>query len=1012
MNQGNYEHSIAVIGLSGYFPQSRNVEEFWQWLIRGKECISHFTDEELIADGEDPQLLNNPDYVRAKGTITEPEYFDASFFGISPAEAALIDPQHRLFLECCWHAIEDSGCNLDAAGAVGVFGSAGMSTYLLHHLTQNPSLLREYDSYQLMLGNDKDYIATRVSFKLNLSGPSISVQTACSSSLVAVHLACQSLLNGECDMALAGGASVSFPHSRGYLYQKGMIFSPDGHCRPFDKHAAGTVEGNGAGVVLLKRLEDAIADNDRICAVIRGSAINNDGAEKIGYTAPSVVRQTEVISEALDIAGVDAGHISYVETHGTGTPLGDPIEIAALTNAFRQHTDKIRYCALGSLKSNLGHLNSAAGVAGLIKVVLSLKNKYIPASLNYSTPNPNIDFDNSPFYVNSCSTPWTSSKDTRCAAVSSFGIGGTNAHIVLSEAPSSINTIPSLRQSHILTISAKTKNSVVRYCNDLQHFLQKNRDLALEDIAFTMQTGRQEFEYRRAIVGNTIDEVITKLADTVDNVGSIEHKNRMVWMFSGQGSQHIGMAREVYSSEPFFHNEFDRCCALLEPHLAGKDIRQAIFSSAGNTELASAELKNTAIAQPALFVVEYCLARLLLSWGIEPAAMLGHSIGEYVAATLAGVMSLPDALMLVVHRGRLMQGLPTGSMLSVALAEEALQQRLEEFPSLDIAAVNSQSNCVISGPLADVETLRVVLKESGIASTLLHTSHAFHSAMMEPILAPFTELLRNIRLSPPTRPFLSNVTGSWITQEQACSPAYWALHLRQPVRFAAMIGLLEDEGFTHFVEVGPGQVLTSLSRQILSTATVMPLLSSVRAQQSNVSYLMETIGRLWSVGFHVDWRSVYHHEVRCKVALPLYAFDRQRYSLSKAVAPCALTTTQQSVMQPDVSQRQHHVRNDYVEPENELEWILAEMWQALLQISPVGRNDDFFELGGNSLIGIQLLERIRATFMVEVSVNDLFAAPTVSNLAAQMLDKLSTLTEEEANEVQKTLAAWLDRADK
>lgn len=1009
MNQGNHEHSIAVIGLSGYFPQSRNLEEFWQWLITEKECITHFTDEALIADGEDPQLLNNPDYVRAKGVIAEPEYFDAGFFGISPAEAALIDPQHRLFLECCWHALEDAGSNLDpAVGAVGVFGSAGMSTYLLHHLTQNPGLLRERDSYQLMLGNDKDYIATRVSFKLNLSGPSVSVQTACSSSLVAVHMACQSLLNGECDMALAGGASVSFPHNRGYLYQKGMIFSPDGHCRPFDEQAAGTVEGTGAGVVLLKRLEEATADNDRIYAVIRGSAINNDGAEKIGYTAPSVVRQADVISEALDIADVDADHISCVETHGTGTPLGDPIEITALVRAFRQHTERVGYCALGSLKSNFGHLNSAAGIAGLIKVVLSLKNECIPASINYSKPNPNIDFDNSPFYVNSCCTPWKRGKDTRFAAVSSFGIGGTNAHIVLSEAPVPVSTTPSPRQSHALTISAKTKASVVRYCADLQQFLQKNRHLDLADIAFTLQTGRREFEYRRAIMASTIDEVIAKLSDATNDVEGVEHKGRMVWMFSGQGSQHTGMVREIYLSDAFFRNEFDQCCKLLKPYLADKDIRRFIFAAPENAEYAAAELKNTAIAQPALFVVEYCLARLLLSWGMEPAAMLGHSIGEYVAATLAEVMSLQDALMLVAHRGRLMQGLPAGGMLSVALEENALLQRLEPYPELDIAAVNSQSSCVVSGPFAPLDAFRAVLAESGVASTLLHTSHAFHSAMMEPILEPFTELLRGIHLSRPTKPFLSNVTGSWITQEQACSPTYWALHLRQPVRFAAMIALLEEEGFTHFIEAGPGQALTSLSRQTLRTAAALPLLPSVRAKQGDAAYLMTTVSKLWTVGFRVDWRSVYHHEVRCKVALPLYAFERQRYSLRKGVAASATAMTETSITQSDASPGRRLVKNDYVEPANELEWIISGMWQVLLQINPVGRSDDFFELGGNSLIGIQLLERIRSIFKIEVSVNDLFTAPTVSNLSAQVLDKLSSLSEEDASEVQQIIAKLLN----
>ncbi|QWU15607.1 Acyl transferase domain-containing protein [Paenibacillus sophorae] len=1008
MSQENHENSIAIVGLSGYFPKARNTQEFWQRLITETECITRLTDEELLADGEDPELLGHPNYVRAKGIIDDPEAFDAGFFGISPAEATMVDPQHRLFLECCWSAIEDAGMNLDTESrAIGVFGAGGMSTYLLHNLTQNPRLLRENDSYQLMLGNDKDYIATRVSFKLNLSGPSISVQTACSSSLVAVHMACQSLLNGECDMALAGGASVSFPHKRGYVYQKGMVLSSDGHCRPFDAKAEGTVEGTGVGVVLLKRLEDAIEDNDRIYSVIRGSAINNDGSEKIGYTAPSVDKQAAVISEALYIAGVDPSEISYVEAHGTGTPLGDPIEITALTKAFRQHTDRVGYCAIGSLKSNLGHLNSAAGIAGLIKVALSLKNECIPASLHYSTPNPNIDFEHSPFFVNTRIAPWKIGQDTRFAGISSFGIGGTNVHMVLSEAPTPVKSTPSQRRAHTLMISAKTKDSVLRYALELQKFLETNKDTDLADVAFTLQTGRREFEYRRAVVGRTVEEAIAQLADGSQRLEAADQASQMVWMFSGQGSQHVGMAREIYASEPTFRREFDACCDMLRPHLEGQDIKRLIFAEPEEEEKAAAELRNTAIAQPALFVVEYSLARLLLSWGMEPAAMLGHSIGEYVAATLAGVMSLQDALALVTHRGRLMQGLPRGSMLSVALAEHDLLPRLNQHLDLDIAAINSKSSCVVSGPTTAVEAFKASLEAEGISSTMLHTSHAFHSAMMEPILASFTELVRGIRLTPPAKPFLSNVTGTWITQEQACSSQYWALHLREAVRFASMIEFLEGEGFTHFVEVGPGQVLTSLARQTLKNASAVPVLPSVREKQGDAARLMGALGTLWSAGLQMDWSSLYNEETRVKVDLPLYSFDRQTYSLNAGASMPVRHAEQAPVAKPKAYQERRNIKNDYVEPENELEMIIAEIWQDLFQVSPIGREDDFFELGGNSLMGIQLLGRIKSIFKVEVSVSNLFESPTIGSLASQVLDKLDTLTEEEAEEVQQTLATLL-----
>ncbi|WP_151735794.1 type I polyketide synthase ['Paenibacillus yunnanensis' Narsing Rao et al. 2020] len=1008
MNQENHENSVAIVGLSGQFPKARNTREFWHRLVTETDCITRFTDEELLADGEDPELLEHPNYVRAKGIIDNPEDFDAGFFGISPVEASMMDPQHRLFLECCWSAIEDAGMNLDKdLRAIGVFGAGGMSTYLLNNLSNNSRLFREYDSYQLMLGNDKDYIATRVSFKLNLSGPSISVQTACSSSLVAVHMACQSLLNGECDMALAGGVSVSFPHKRGYVYQKGMVLSSDGHCRPFDVEAEGTVEGTGVGVVLLKRLEDAIEDNDRIYAVIRGSAVNNDGAEKIGYTAPSIDKQAAVISEALDIAGVDPSEISYVETHGTGTPLGDPIEIAALTKAFRQGTDNVGYCPIGSLKSNLGHLNSAAGIAGLIKVAMSLKNECIPASLHFSSPNPNIDFEHSPFFVNTRTVPWKSGQDTRFAGISSFGIGGTNVHMILSEAPAPFKTTLSQRYAHALTISAKSPESVLLYSRELLKFLETERSSQLADIAFTLQTGRREFEYRRTVAGRTVDEVIAQLTDVNQRVESADQAKQMVWMFSGQGSQHVGMTKEIYASEPAFRREFDMCCELLRPHLMGQDIKRLIFAEPKETPEAMVELRNTAIAQPALFIVEYSLAKLLLSWGMKPAAMLGHSIGEYVAATLAGVMSLEDALALVAHRGRLMQGLPEGAMLSVALAEHDLLLRLERHTNLDIAAVNSKSSCVVSGPAAEVEAFKTSLEMEAIGTTLLHTSHAFHSAMMDPILAPFTELVRAIRLSPPSKPFLSNVTGTWITPEQACSPEYWAEHLRKTVRFASMIELLESEGYTHFVEVGPGQALTSLSRQTFRNAAAVPILPAVRMKDGDAAHMISAVGTLWSAGFQVDWPSLYQDEIRAKVELPLYSFDRRTYSLSAGASAPVHHAEQTTGARPKAYEQRYNIKNEFVEPENELEMILSEIWQDLFHVSPIGRKDDFFELGGNSLLGIQLLGRIQSIFKVELPVNELFEFPTIEGLACQVLDKLGTLTEEEADEVQQTLMTLL-----
>ncbi|MES9782255.1 beta-ketoacyl synthase N-terminal-like domain-containing protein [Bacillus thuringiensis] len=1010
MNQEMYDNSIAIIGMSGYFPKAKNTQEFWEKLINGEDCITRFTDEELQAEGEDPSLLQKTNYVRAKGTIDYPESFDAGFFGISPAEAMTIDPQQRIFLELCWSSIEDAGINLDKEDReIGVFGAGGMSTYLLHNLSKNPHLFQENDRYQLMLGNDKDYLSTRVSYKLNLSGPSMTIQTACSSSLVAVHTACQSLLNGECDMALAGGVSVSFPHKRGYLYHKGMILSPDGHCKPFDADAEGTVEGTGAGVVLLKRLEDAVNDNDRIYAVIRGSAINNDGAEKVGYTAPSVNQQAAVIREAMDIAGVDSSEISYVETHGTGTPLGDPIEIAALIKAFRQQTDKIGYCAIGSLKSNIGHLNSAAGIASLIKVALSLKNECIPASLHFTAPNPKIPFEKSPFLVNNQTRKWERGNKSRFAGISSFGIGGTNAHLILEEAPIPFKTIQSNRPWHALTISAKTEEAAIRNSMNLKDFLEKKKDIDISDVAFTLQTGRKEHEFRQSFICRTLEDATKVISEHSNQVSLASNNSKVVWMFSGQGSQHVGMAREIYASEPIFKREFDACCEILRPHLLGQDLHDLIFAETNERERLESKLKNTAFAQPALFTLEYSLAKLLMSWGMKPEAMLGHSVGEYVAATLAEVMSLQDALAVIAFRGRLMQSLPEGSMLSVVLNENELQKRLERYSELSIAAINTINNCVVSGPTDAIEVFRELLEKEGISSKLLHTSHAFHSAMMNPILEQFTEFLRGIKFAEPSRPFMSNVTGKWITKEQACSPNYWAKHLRETVRFTSMIQFLEKEGFSQFVEVGPGQSLSSLTRQIIKSASTVPLLPSVRENIEDDAHLMRAIGKLWCSGIHVDWPALYEDEIREKVELPLYSFDRQLYSFdtSQLVNLKREDAQKTETLKSTIYKERQNIKTEYVPPENELELVLAEFWQDLFHVNPIGRNDDFFELGGNSLMAIQLLGRVKSIFQVEVSVNELFKNPTVEGLAYQVLEGIEVLTEEQAEEIERILSSRL-----
>ena len=670
------DFDLAIVGMAGRFPGASDLREFWQNLVDGVETVSRFTDEEVLAAGIEPELAAQPHYVKAGGVLEGAEWFDAGFFGIYPREAETLDPQHRVFLEVAWHALEHAGYDpATCEQAIGVYAGCGMNTYLVFNLARNREIRERVQPYQLTMANDKDYLPTRVAYKFNLRGPAIDVQTACSTSLVATHLACQALLNRDCDMALAGGVTIRLPQKGGYLYQEGGIASPDGHCRAFDADAAGTVGGNGAGVVVIKRAADAVDDGDTIYALIKGSAINNDGSNKVGYTAPSVEGQTQVLSAAYSVAGVDPADVSYVETHGTGTALGDPIEIAALSQAFGDGVER-QSVAIGSLKTNVGHLDAAAGVAGLIKTTLALQAGLIPPSLHFRAPNPRIDFSATPFYVNTQPAPWRGGHSPRRAGVSSFGIGGTNAHVVLEEAPEPRPGGPS-RAAQLLVVSAKSADALTAATENLRGYLAGRRDASLADVAYTLAVGRQPFAYRRFVVVRNPEDAARALAGEepgrlLENGGDLPGRG-LAFMFTGQGSQYANMGRGLMESEPAFRDAVDECAAILRPHL-GLDLRELIYPpvSGGSRVLEEAEeqLRQTAITQPALFVVEYALSQMWLAWGIRPQAMIGHSIGEYVAACLAGVMSLDDALRIVAARGRLMGSLPRGSMLSLSLSEE------------------------------------------------------------------------------------------------------------------------------------------------------------------------------------------------------------------------------------------------------------------------------------------------------------------------------------------------------
>ncbi|WP_449417833.1 type I polyketide synthase [Phormidium nigroviride] len=911
---------IAIIGMAGRFPGAKNVDEFWMNLCNGVESISLFSDGELMDEGVEVSSLNDSNYVKAGFVLDDIEMFDAAFFGMLAKEAEITDPQHRLFLECAWEALENAGYDPEQyEGLAGVYAGANLSTYLLNNILSNRDLLQSMGYLPLGIGNNQDFLATRISYKLNLKGPSINVNTACSTSLVAVHSACRGLLNYECDMALAGGVSIQIPQKQGYFYQESGIFSTDAHTRAFDAKAGGTTFGNGVGIVVLKRLEDALADGDRIYAVIKGSAINNDGSAKVSYTAPSVSGQAKVIAQAQAIARFAPETITYIETHGTGTSLGDPIEIRALQEVFESQTKKKAFCAIGSVKTNVSHLNTAAGITGLIKTVLALKHQKIPASLHFEKPNPEIDFANSPFYVNTTLSEWKTDGIPRRAGVSSFGIGGTNAHVVLEEFPNLKVAENKGRKYQLLILSAKTSSALETATANLAAHLKQHPDLNLADVAYTLQVGRKVFDYRRILVCKNIDDAVQMLTLENDEKGNknilisdISHSHHeesgnrpVVFMFSGQGVQYANMARELYQTESTFTRAIDDCCKLLMPHL-GIDLRSVLYPNEGGEKEAAQQLKQTYITQPVLFIIEYALAQLWMSWGVLPEAAIGHSIGEYVAATLAGVFSLEDALILVATRGRLMQQLPAGAMLAVPLSE----QEIELSEELSLAVINAPSLCVVSGSIKAVDELQNRLMELGLDCRRLHTSHAFHSDMMEPIIGPFITEVRKVKLKAPQIPFISNVTGTWITEMEATDPNYWGKHLRQTVRFADGIVELLKEPKRILLEVGPGRTLSTFARDCLEENTQTIVLSSLRHpkdSQSDIAFLLNALGRLWLAGVSVSWSEFYRHERRDRIPLPTYPFERKRYWIepsNSAVHNNKLTEVDNTIEEENVGDRE------------------------------------------------------------------------------------------------------------
>ena len=1011
---------IAIVGMAGRFPGAKSVAQFWQNQLNGVEAISHFEVSELEVPNAS-ELAKDPNYVKTRSILNDIDQFDAEFFGIYPREAELMDPQHRLFLECCWESFEDAGYDPFAyGGSVGVFAGCSMSSYFLSRLCAAEGFIQQFTgayqvgNYPEMMGNSLDFLATRASYKFNLRGPSFTLQAGCSTSLIAVCQACQSLLTYNCDMALAGGSSITLPQKRGSFYQEGGMISPDGHCRTFDADAQGTVFGSGVGVVLLKRLDDAMRDGDHIYAVIRGFALNNDGSAKVGYTAPSVEGQARVIAMAHELAGVNPESIGYVEAHGTGTPLGDPIELAALKQAFNIHTDKKRFCAVGTAKTNVGHLDIAAGVTGLIHASHVVRDGIFPPTLHFRKPNPKFDLDNSPFYVNAQRTAWNSENSPRLAGVSAFGVGGTNAHVILEQPPQRASQ-PAINPTQLLVLSARSEIALEHATDNVAAHLQSHPDLNLADIAWTLQVGRRQFPWRRFVAASELQGALDALSKRNPKLVQTRHarndKPSICFLFPGQGSQYSNMGRELYHTEKIFGQAIDECAEILRPELDA-DIRTLIYPRESVSEDSPTTLTNTVYAQPAIFALGYALAQLWIAWGIRPQAMLGHSVGEFVAATLAGVFSLQDALRLIATRGRMMQNLPRGGMLSVRLPEAEIRRRLGD--SLALAAVNAPSMCVVAGPHDALNALQKELDQDGVACRPLATSHAFHSAMMDPIIGQFEACVANVRLSPPKIPFVSGVTGTWINDGEATDPTYWARHLRESVQFSAGVTELLNKPNAALIEVGPGNVLSTLARQHLKSrngssqdSLILCSLPKDSSGQDHASDILGSLGSLWLAGAEPDWHAVHRGERRLRIPLPTYPFERKRHwfepPAAKAQPEATPATSQFSVsacITPNASEEKRVVdtsvyRTPPASPHStadrttKISAVLANIFEDLsgTQISPSDESNTFLEMGFDSLFLTQVTQAVQSKFNVKTTFRQLLGEQSTLKTLTKYIDE-------------------------
>lgn len=976
------QQDIAIIGMSGRFPGAESVEELWKNLLDKKNSISRWTTEELDPSIPEEQR-NDPDYVAARGVINDADKFDAGFFGVNPRVAALMDPQQRVFLETAWSALEDAAYDPAAYdGLIGVYAGMGNNTYYTRNVIGHPDLIEQVGEFAVMTGNEKDYIATRLAFEFDLRGPALSIHTACSTSLVAIAQAFKALRDGECDMALAGGIALTVPFNSGIVYNEGGMYSPDGSTRTFDAEGKGTSFSDGAGVVVLKRLSDAVRDKDHIYATIKGAALNNDGSEKASFTAPSVRGQADVIAMAQADARVKPKDITYVETHGTATPLGDPIEVEALTLAFANGsstTPAAKHCTIGSIKSNIGHLTAAAGAAGVMKTALALQRGTIPANVGFENLNPAIDLASSPFLVAKDNVSWPRTDNPRIAGVSSFGVGGTNAHVIMGEPPLAKPSSAS-REKQLFVLSAKSRTSLDAMTDQLGAWLASNPEVNLADAAYTLQVGRRAFKHRRFIVGASHQEIADAIANKDPNVIGTrelsEAASGVVFMFPGQGSQYVNMGRDLYTSEPVFAEHFDRCCELFQDEL-DIELRSIVFPRIGTEEEAAAQLKQTVYTQATLFTVHYSLAKLWMHWGIVPDAMMGHSIGEFAAACLAGVFSLEDAVKLVANRGRMMQELPGGSMLSVRLAEEEVLPRL--VASCSIAANNGPQLCVASGPQEDIAKLQADLEKEGVVCKPLFTSHAFHSPMMDAMVEPYRKIVEGVELRAPRIPIISTVTAEWLKDDEATSAKYWSDHLRATVRFAQAVRFAwspeaGDGSKRVMLEVGPRTTASTLARQQSQNKQQMAIssLSDSAGNGVELVHLLKAVGALWQSGVLIDRERFYEKEDRRRISMPTYAFERVRHWVDPVAMSRADGSATSSASTPLGEGAVLQVDSSLSPKEQLIQQIKTLLEESSgLELAEASNEETFLEMGLDSLFLTQVATSLSRKFGVKISFRQL-----------------------------------------